>query len=103
MDFSAACTWAGVAVGLSPRNSAAAPVTCGVAIDVPLIVFVAVSLAFQDEVMFTPGAKMSVQVPKLENEARASLMSEAFTVIASVTRAGVKLHASALELPDAMA
>src|SRR5256885_7876586 len=46
---------------------------------------------------------MSVQVPKLENEARASLRSEAFTVIAWVTRAGEKLHASALELPDAIA
>src|SRR5207253_7042864 len=101
-DFSALCTVAGDAVGLLARNSAAAPVTCGVAIDVPLIVLVAVSLSIQADVMPTPGAKMSVQVPKLEKEARASLRSEAFTVIASVTRAGVKLHASALELPEAI-
>src|SRR5699024_6881711 len=56
-------TCAGVAQGVSPRISAAPPTTCGVAIDVPLMVFVAVSLVFQDEVMFWPGAKMSVQVP----------------------------------------
>ena len=40
-----------------------APVTCGVAIEVPLMVFVAVSLVFQDEVMLLPGAKMSRHVP----------------------------------------
>jgi hypothetical protein len=34
-----------------------------VAIEVPLMVLVAVSLEFQAEVMFSPGAKMSVQVP----------------------------------------
>src|SRR5829696_4420252 len=103
LSLSACCTVAGEALGLADRYSAAPPATCGVAIDVPLIVLVAVSLVFQDEVMLTPGAKMSVQVPKLENEALASLLSEALTVIASATRAGVKLHASALELPDAIA
>src|SRR3954447_11695375 len=36
-------TRAGVAVGLADRYRAAAPVTCGVAIEVPLIVVVAVS------------------------------------------------------------
>src|SRR5690242_8809845 len=56
-------TVAGVAVGLAARYSAAAPATCGVAIDVPLIVFVAVVLEYQSEVMLTPGAKMSTQVP----------------------------------------
>jgi hypothetical protein len=34
-----------------------------VAIDVPLIVFVAVVLVYQAEVIDEPGAKMSVQVP----------------------------------------
>src|SRR5262249_55567475 len=101
--ISPVATWAGVSFGWPASHSAAPPVTCGVAIEVPLIVLVAVSLVFHDEVMFTPGAKMSVQVPKLENDARASLMSVAFTVIAAATRAGEKLHASALELPDAMA
>jgi len=46
---------------------------------------------------------MSVHVPKLENDARASVFVLAFTVMASPTRAGVKVHASALELPDAIA
>src|SRR3954454_11111981 len=59
LSFSACCTPAGEAVGLADRYSAAAPVTCGVAIDVPLMVLVAVSLLFQAEVMLTPGAKMS--------------------------------------------
>ena len=52
-------TCCGVAAGLAARNSAAAPATCGVAIEVPLIVLVAVSLVFHDDVMPTPGAKMS--------------------------------------------
>ena len=55
------------------RISAAAPATCGVAIEVPLIVFVAVSAVCQDDVMLEPGAKRSTQVPKFENEARASV------------------------------
>src|SRR5262245_45497287 len=103
LDFSAAWTVAGDAVGLSPRNSAAAPATCGVAIEVPLIVFVAVSLVIQAEVMLTPGAKMSRQVPKFENEARWSLISVAPTVMAAATRAGEELHAFALLLPAAIA
>ena len=45
-------TCGGVAVGFAPRTSAAAPATCGVAIDVPLIVLVAVLLEFHADVMF---------------------------------------------------
>ena len=71
--------------------------------DVPLIVFVAVSLVFHDEVMLDPGAKMSTQVPKLENDERASLVVVEPTVIAEATRAGELLHALALELPAAIA
>jgi hypothetical protein len=56
LEASALATCAGVADGFTDRNSAAAPVTCGVAIEVPLIVFVAVSLVAHAEVMFTPGA-----------------------------------------------
>ena len=37
--MSAVATEAGVAAGFVSRYSAAAPVTCGVAIDVPLMVF----------------------------------------------------------------
>jgi hypothetical protein len=39
------------------------PAVCGVAIEVPLIVFVAVSFVYHEDRMLTPGAKMSTQVP----------------------------------------
>src|SRR4030095_1239810 len=70
----AAVTVAGEAVGFVSRNKAATPVTCGVAIDVPEMVFVAVSLVLHADVMPLPGAKMSRQVPKLENEERGSVV-----------------------------
>jgi hypothetical protein len=89
----AAVTVAGEAVGLTSRNNAATPVTCGVAIDVPEIVFVAVSLVFHDEVMLLPGAKMSTHVPKFENEERASVVVVEPTVIALAVRAGETLQA----------
>ena len=90
----AAATVAGDAVGFVSRNNAATPVTCGVAIDVPEIVLVAVSLVFHDDVMLLPGAKMSRQGPKLENEERASVVVVEPTVIAFATRAGDTLQAS---------
>jgi hypothetical protein len=51
---------------LAPRRRAAAPATCGEAIDVPLIVFVAVDEVYQADLMLDPGAKMSRQLPKFE-------------------------------------
>src|SRR5688572_20749487 len=60
---SALVTCAAVNDGFAARTSAAAPATCGAAIDVPLIVFVAVLLVCQAEVMLTPGAKMSTHEP----------------------------------------
>src|SRR5215212_3629092 len=78
----AAATVAGEALGFVSRNNAATPATCGAAIDVPEIVLVAVSLVRHDDVMLLPGAKISRHVPKLENEARPSLMVVAPTVIA---------------------
>ena len=45
------------------RCSAAVPATCGVAIEVPLIVFVALSELLHDEVMLEPGANRSTQLP----------------------------------------
>ena len=45
-------------------------------------------LVYHAETMAEPGAKMSTQLPKLENDARASLLVVAPTVIASPTRAG---------------
>jgi hypothetical protein len=76
---------------------------CGVAIEVPLMVLVVLSLVFQAEVIFTPGAKMSRHAPKFEKDARASLESVAPTVMAAVTSAGEVLQALALLLPAAMA
>src|SRR6266545_2725208 len=60
---SALPTCAGVACGFAARYRAATPTTCGVAMDVPLIVFVAVLLVFHAEVMLLPGAKTSRQLP----------------------------------------
>ena len=99
----AAVTVAGDAVGFVSKNRAATPATCGVAIEVPEIVFVAVSLVFQDEVMLEPGAKMSTHVPKLEKDERASVIVVDPTVIALGSRAGEELQASALLLPAAIA
>ena len=56
-------TVAGLAPAWVWRYSAATPVVCGVAIDVPLIVFVAVSLEYQADVIDTPGANQSTQFP----------------------------------------
>src|SRR5262249_41707442 len=102
-------TCCGVKPVFALSTSAAAPVTCGVAIEVPLIVFVAVSLVFHAEVMFTPGAKMSRQGPKFENEARLLLLSVGPTVVGvaspaggGVQGAGLSLPAWALSLPAAM-
>jgi hypothetical protein len=99
----AAVTVAGDAVGFVSKNRAATPATCGVAIEVPEIVFVAVSLVFQDEVMLEPGAKISTHVPKLEKDERASVIVVDPTVIALGSRAGEELQASALLLPAAIA
>src|SRR6476469_4635985 len=99
----AVATAAGVAFGLPWRYSAATPVTCGVAIDVPLNTFVCVSLPLYDDVIDWPSAKMSTQVPNFENDARASVLVVAPTVIACGVRAGDCVQASAFELPAAMA
>ena len=57
-------TVAGDADGLLCRNRAATPATCGDAIEVPLSVAVAVSLAFDADKMLEPGAKISTTLPK---------------------------------------
>ncbi len=58
-----ATTPAGVACGLACKAKAATPATCGEAMEVPLMVLVAVLLVIQAEVMLEPGAKTSTQVP----------------------------------------
>jgi hypothetical protein len=93
----------GEAPVFTAKYKAATPATCGEAIEVPLIVFVAVLLVYQADVMLEPGAKISTQVPKLENDERASELVVEPTVIALETRAGEKLQAFALELPAATA
>lgn len=62
----AAVTCATVLVGFSLRKSAATPTRCGVAIDVPEMMFVATSLVFQLDLICDPGANRSTQAPKFE-------------------------------------
>src|SRR5688572_21605540 len=86
-------TASGVADGFDCRYSAATPATCGVAIDVPEIVFVAVVLVYHEEVMLMPGAKRSTQVPMFAHDGLVSVLSVALTVMAAATRAGEVLQA----------
>jgi hypothetical protein len=76
------------AVVLSCKYNAATPATCGDAIDVPLMVLVAVLLVYHAEIIDEPGAKISTQVPKFENDERASVLVVEPTVIAAGTLAG---------------
>src|SRR5690606_4972469 len=62
-EVSAVETCAGLAEGLSARYRAAAPATCGLAMEVPEMVLVAVSLVRQAEVMEEPGANRSSTEP----------------------------------------
>ena len=55
--------WAGVAPGSICNHSAAAPATCGAAIDVPDIVRVELDEVMPTERMLTPGAKTSTHDP----------------------------------------
>src|SRR5437764_648479 len=71
--------------------------------DVPLIVFVAVVLPIHADVMPTPGALKSTHVPKLENDAKASLIVVAPTVSALGALLGDSLQASPALLPAATA
>ena len=58
---------------------------------------------FHDDVMLLPGAKMSRQVPKFENDERASVLVVDPTVIALATSAGDVVQASTLLFPAAIA
>jgi hypothetical protein len=59
-------TAAGCAAGTEERYRAAAPATCGAAMDVPLMVAVAVAEEIPAETMEEPGANRSRQSPKFE-------------------------------------
>src|SRR6266550_3381418 len=68
------------------------------------MVFTAVFVGpIQSEVTFTPGALISTQLPRFENEAKVSVTSVAPTVIAEGSLDGEKLHASAVLFPAATA
>jgi Asp/Glu/hydantoin racemase len=88
---------------LLESSSAAAPATCGEAIDVPEIVAVDVVELLQAEVIALPGAKMSTQLPQLEKEERASLEVVEPTVSAFGVEAGEELQALAFSFPAATA
>jgi hypothetical protein len=94
-------TAAGDAPGLDCSSLAAAPATCGAAIEVPLMVRIAELLVCHAEVILVPGAKILTQEPKLEKLERLSLLAVAATVIAEGTLAGEELQAFAFELPAA--
>ena len=86
----AACTWDGVALVCVDRYAAAMPVTCGVAIDVPSRVNVAVSLVYQVDTTFVPGAKTSTHEPYVAYAvSRLSDVFVADTVITPLMWAGV--------------
>ena len=59
-------TWAGVSSGAPWRISAAAPATCGLAIEVPLLTSEPQSDRFDAEVTLVPGANRSLHGPKFE-------------------------------------
>lgn len=94
-------TCCGVRVGWPSSNKAAAPATCGAAIEVPLSVAVAVSFVAKAEVIELPGAKRSTHEPQFEYDARTSLDVVAPTVTADTSLAGDAVQASAFALPAA--
>src|SRR5262245_48494437 len=103
----AAATVAGDAPGWLSRYNAATPATCALAMEVPDITLLSVSLPIPADGMLLPGAKRSRQGPKFEAEGavnweRASLIAVAPTVSAPCTRAGEKLQAFALSFPAAI-
>lgn len=58
--------------------------------DVPEMVFSAVSLSYQQEVIEEPGAKISIRDPKLEKEDLVSSLAEEATVIAFRERTKIR-------------
>lgn len=99
-------TCLGVQDGLAERMRAAAPATCGEAMEVPPSEREPVSLRWEAETMSEPGPNRSRQVPWLEDLPlgqidRASRLSVAPTVTALGTAAGEVLQALAPSLPAA--
>ena len=90
-----------VAVGVAASKRAATPATCGDAIEVPDHVALAVSEPLFEEVIASPGAKMSRHEPKFENVARTSVAPVAPTVTALAALAGEYRHALTPSFPAA--
>src|SRR5690606_38292407 len=67
LPVSASATSEGAASGLASRYSAATPATCGLAMDVPEMVFSASSPSIQAEVISSPGARMSTHSPQFDH------------------------------------
>jgi hypothetical protein len=86
--FKAASICAVVVPILFSRYNAATPATCGLAMDVPEIVLMALLLVIHADVIELPGAKISTTEPKLEKEERASVEVVEPTVMASAVLAG---------------
>ncbi len=63
LAISAAATFAGLAFGFPVKYKAAAPVTCGAAMDVPSQASYEFVEVMVEEVIAEPGAKISRQVP----------------------------------------
>ncbi len=91
------------ALRLLASTRAAAPATCGAAMEVPESVAVAVGLSIAADRIPTPGAKTSTQGPRFENQARWSSWPVAPTVIALGAPPGEVAQASAPSLPAAAA
>ena len=90
---------AGVLLGFSSSISAAAPATCGAAIEVPEIERIPVDEVCHAEVMLEPGANTSTSGPQLEYDARTSADVVAPTVMADGSEAGEYEPALRLLLP----
>jgi hypothetical protein len=101
-EYTIAETAPGGRLGFAERRTAAAPVTWGQADDVPVSVRALLSPVFQAESIFSPGAKMSTQLPEFEKDGRVSSLLLAATVIAVGSEAGENLQLSWSVFPAAV-
>src|SRR5262245_22305341 len=97
---SAASTWLTLAPGTRCLIKAQEPVTCGAAIDVPLIW--ANVLSGIDELINSPGASRLKNDAELEKLDTTSLLEADPTLTALEIQAGLARPSAKLPLPDAM-
>jgi hypothetical protein len=102
VEMIAVITCAGEAAGTADKYRATSPATCGAAMEVPDRVADAVVDDVPAETIPEPGAKRSRHAPKLEYEARASVIVVAPTVRPdALFPPGDVVHASTFEFPAA--